>query len=138
MDYQMLIIDLSNRTSQAEEIPLEVINRFIGGRGLGAYLLYEYVPAKAYPLGKENCLIFTAGPASGTSLFYSSKANVNTKSPLTGIYLYSISSGIMTRQMRKAGYWAITIKGMADSPTYLVINKYHSRFRNRVYVCPFV
>jgi aldehyde:ferredoxin oxidoreductase len=130
MDHQMLIIDLFNRTSQVEEIPHEVIDKFIGGRGLGAYLLYKYVPAKANPLGKENCLIFTAGPASGTGLFYSSKANVSTKSPLTGIYLYSISSGIMTQQMRKAGYWAIIIKGMADSPTYLVINNGDVSFRD--------
>jgi aldehyde:ferredoxin oxidoreductase len=46
---------------------------------------------------------------------------VTTKSPLTDIYLYSICSGILAQEIRKAGYWAIDIKGIAESPTYLSI-----------------
>ncbi|MBW2000212.1 MAG: hypothetical protein JRJ29_19920 [Deltaproteobacteria bacterium] len=122
MEYISLLIDLSNRTFEEEEIPGEIIKKYIGGRGLGSYLLYRHVRAGIEPLGEENCLIFTAGPASGTGLFYSPKANVNTKSPLTGIYLYSISSGILAEQMRRAGYWAIVIKGVSDSPAYIQIH----------------
>ena len=124
MKYQLLTIDLSNRSHEVEEIPDDIIRKYVGGRGLGAYLLYRFVPPKADPFGEENCLIFTAGPANGTNLFYSSKANVNTKSPLTGIYLFAVSSGILTQQMRRAGYWAIVIKGMAESPTYIdIVNR---------------
>ena len=54
---------------------------------MGAYLLYQSVPAKADPLGEDNHIIITAGPLSGTAFPYSSKANLNTKSPLTNIYL---------------------------------------------------
>ena len=121
MKYQILKINMSNRSFEIEDISPETIRKYIGGRGLGAYLLYRSVPAKADPLGDDNHLIFTAGPVSGSGLYYSSKVNVNTKSPLTGIYLYSISSGIMAQQMRRAGFWAIDIGGMADSPTYLQI-----------------
>lgn len=122
MTYQMLKIDLSKRSHAVEEIPGEIIRKYMGGRGLGAYLLYKLVPDGVDPLGEENHLIFTAGPASGTRLYYSSKANMNTKSPLTGIYLYAISSGILAHQMRRAGFWAIDIRGAADSPTYLIID----------------
>jgi aldehyde:ferredoxin oxidoreductase len=121
MDYQMLKIDLSNSSFQIEDIPDEIIRKYIGGRGLGSYLLYRSVPAKADPFGEENHLIFTAGPASGTGLYYSSKACINTKSPLTGIYLDSISSGTLAGQMRKAGFWAIDIHGISERPVYLVI-----------------
>ena len=121
MKNQILKIDLSKRIYGIEELPEDIINKFIGGRGLGAYLLYKFVPAKADPLGEDNHLIFTAGPLSGTGFFYSSKANVTTKSPLTDIYLYSICSGILAQEIRKAGYWAIDIKGIAESPTYLSI-----------------
>jgi len=130
MDYRILIIDLSNRSHSIEELPQDIIRKYIGGRGLGAYLLYRQVPAGADPMGEENVLIFTAGPASGTPLFYSSKANVTTKSPLTGIYLYAISSGILTREMRQAGYWGIVIKGVAESPTYLHINNQKVLFKD--------
>jgi aldehyde:ferredoxin oxidoreductase len=126
----MLRIDLSSRTHEIESIPPEIIRKYIGGRGLGAYLLYQSVPPKADPLGEENHLIFTAGPASGSGLYYSSKANVNTKSSLTGIYLYSISSGILAQQMRKAGFWAIDVSGTAESPTYLRIENQQVEFKD--------
>jgi len=88
------------------------------------------VPPKADPLGEENHIIFTAGPASGTKFPFSSKTNLNTKSPLTGIYLYSISSGILAEQMKKAGFLAIAIKGIADSPTYMAIHNQDVEFRD--------
>jgi len=122
MAYRMLKIDLSNKTHEIEEIPADIMRQYIGGRGLGAYLLYNSVPAGADPLGEENHLIFTAGPASGPGLYYSSKANLCTKSPLTGIYLNSICSGILGAQIRKAGFWAVDIRGTADAPVYIVIN----------------
>jgi aldehyde:ferredoxin oxidoreductase len=126
----MLTIDLSNRSSAVEEIPETIVRQYIGGRGLGAYLLYKLVPVKADPLGPENHVIFTAGPLSGTGFFYSSKANVTTKSPLTNIYLYSICSGILAQEMRKAGFWAIDITGVAGSPTYLAIHDGKVEFRD--------
>ncbi len=130
MKHQLLKINLSNRSSDIEDIPKEIIRQYIGGRGVGAYLLYQSVPPKADPLGEENHLIFTAGPASGSGLYYSSKANVNTKSPLTGIYLYSISSGILAQQMRRAGFWGIDVCGIAESPTYLLIDNHQVQFKN--------
>ncbi|MFC1937508.1 aldehyde ferredoxin oxidoreductase family protein [Chloroflexota bacterium] len=121
MEPQVLKIDLSQRRYEVEGIPRDIIRKYIGGRGLGSYLLYQSVPARTDPLGPENHVIFTAGPASGTSLPFSSKVNLNTKSPLTGIYLHSISSGILAHQMRKAGFWAIDITGVADTPVYIRI-----------------
>jgi len=108
---RMLTIDLSTRANRIEEIPDTIIRKYIGGRGLGAYLLHKLVPPKADPLGADNHLLFTAGPLSGTGFFYSSKATVTTKSPLTNIYLYSVSSGLLAQEMRKSGFWAIDIRG---------------------------
>ena len=71
MEAKLLSIDLSSRTCNIEEIPGKIIRQYLGGRGLGAYLLHKLVPAKADPLGEENHLIFAAGPASGTNFFYS-------------------------------------------------------------------
>ena len=130
MESLMLIVDLSRKTYEIEEIPRGIRRKYIGGRGLGSYLLYKFVPEKVDPLSEENHLIFTSGPANGTNLFYSSKVNLNTKSPLTDIYLYSISSGTLGQKMRKAGFWAIDIKGTSKSPVYLVINNQQIRFRD--------
>ena len=130
MERQILKIDLSSRSYEIEKIPDRIIKQYLGGRGLGAYLLYKLVPAKADPLGEENQLIFTAGPASGTNFYFSPKSNVTTKSPLTNIYLYSISSGSLAHQIRKAGFWAIAIKGIADLPIYIVVNNQEVEFKD--------
>jgi len=130
MKAQILKIDLSSRSYKIERIPDRIIKQYLGGRGLGAYLLYKLVPARADPLSEENHLIFTAGPASGTNFYFSSKANLTTKSPLTNIYLFSISSGSVAHQIRKAGFWAIAIKGISDSPTYIVVNNQKVEFKD--------
>jgi aldehyde:ferredoxin oxidoreductase len=130
MAAKILRIDLSNRSYRVEEIPDKVIDQYLGGRGLGAYILYNSVPPRIDPLGEKNHLIFTAGPSNGTGLSYSSKTAVNTKSPLTGIYLYAISSGTVGHQIRKCGLWAIDIAGIADSPTYLEITNQKVEFND--------
>ncbi len=130
MEARILKIDLSNRSYEIERIPDKIIKQYLGGRGLGAYLSYKLIPARAEPLGEENQLIFSAGPSSGTNFFFSPKANVTTKSPLTDIYLYSISSGSVSHQIRKAGFWAIAIKGIADSLTYIEINNQEVKFKD--------
>ena len=127
---RMLTIDLSKRAARIEEIPDKIIRKYIGGRGLGSYLLHKLVPPKADPLGADNHLLFAAGPLSGTGFFYSSKVTVTTKSPLTNIYLYSVSSGLLAQEMRKAGFWAIDIRGKAEFPTYLVIRDKKVEFRD--------
>ena len=63
-------------------------------------------------------------------MYYSSKVNINTKSPLTGIYLYAISSGIVAHTMRQAGFWAIDVRGVAESPTYLSIDNHQVQFKD--------
>jgi len=134
MANQILRIDLSNRSYRVEDIPDKIINQYIGGRGLGSYLLYNSVPPRIDPLDEKNHLVFTAGPSNGTNLPYSSKTVINTKSPLTGIYLYAMSSGTIGHQIRKAGLWAIDVTGIADSPTYLVIDNRKVEFKDAAHL----
>lgn len=130
MESRVLKIDLSDRSYTVEEIPDKIIKQYLGGRGLGAYLLYNLIPARTDPLGEENHLIFTAGPASGTNLPFSSRTVLNTKSPHTGIYLRSSASGIFGHQMKKAAFWAVDIRGIADSPVYITINNQKVEFKD--------
>ena len=122
MEGQILKVDLSNRSYEIEKIPERIIKNYLGGRGLGAYLLYKLVPARVDPLGEENHLIFSAGPANGTGMPFSARSVLTTKSPQTNIYLSSVSSGTFSHQIRKAGFWALDITGIANSPVYIVIN----------------
>ena len=130
MTHFMLRIDLSNRSFQVEEIPSEVIKNYVGGRGLGAYYLYKFVAQGTDPLGEGNHLIFTVGPATATGSPWSSKICLNTKSPLTGLYLDTLSSGELPHQIRRAGYLAIDVYGKCESPSYFIIDHERVEFRD--------
>ena len=79
-----LIVDLGLRESRQAPLDEDVLRRFIGGAGLGAYLLYKHCPPGVAPLAPENPLIFVCSPLVGSRLTTSSKFAVLTKSPLTG------------------------------------------------------
>nr|MDO8099703.1 aldehyde ferredoxin oxidoreductase N-terminal domain-containing protein [Candidatus Njordarchaeota archaeon] len=63
---RVLRIDLGERNFSREEIDENVVNVFIGGKGLGAWFLLDEVDEKVEPLSPRNMLIFAVGPATGT------------------------------------------------------------------------
>jgi aldehyde:ferredoxin oxidoreductase len=130
MESRILKIDLSNKSFEIDIISKKIIRKYIGGRGLGAYLLNKTVKPGIDPLGEENHLIFTAGPASGTGLPYANKSILTTKSPQTNVYLYSVSSGMFSHQIRRAGFWAIDISGIANLPVYISIKNEQVTFKD--------
>ncbi len=119
---RFLRVNLTDKSSKEERIDPGILRSFIGGRGLGAVLLYQEVGQEVGPLGPENKLIFTTGPLVGTVAPCSGRFCVSTKSPQTGIYLFSLCSGKFGQIMRKSGYEALIIEGKASSPVYLFID----------------
>ncbi|MEW6672677.1 MAG: aldehyde ferredoxin oxidoreductase family protein [Thermodesulfobacteriota bacterium] len=126
----LLIIDLTTGKFNIQTIPEKIITDFLGGRGLGAYLLYQHTAAGMDPLSPDNPLIFTVGLCQGLPTPFSPKVVLTTKSPLTDIYLYSVSSGKLGHAIRKAGYMAIIIKGQSKAPVYLHIAEDRVEFRS--------
>jgi len=127
---KLLIIDLTKKSYRAEQIAQSVLDDYLGGRGLGAYLIYHNLPGRVNPISSDNIIIFSCGPAQGTNAYYSSRAVLTTKSPLTDAYLYSIASGRLGHDMKRAGYAAIMIAGRAADPVYLIINDEKVEFRS--------
>ena len=62
---KILWIDLTEKNSRVEEISSDVYTKFVGGKGLGAYLLYREVAPRTDPLGPSNVLFFMSGPLQG-------------------------------------------------------------------------
>ena len=118
---RVLRVDLSSGKYDVDTLPDFVEMEYIGGRGLGARLLYEHCPKGMDPLDSANPMIFSAGPSQGVGAWYSAKTVLTTKSPLTNIFLRSVSSGAAGINLRKAGYYALMITGKASEPTYLAV-----------------
>jgi len=116
-----LIVDLGARRWRAEAISDDVLTRYLGGKGLAAYLLMQNTPAGVDPLAPENPLILAVGPAAGTVLSPASRYGLFAKSPLTGVFGESYAGGHVAPRIKATGYDAIVIQGTADGPVFLEI-----------------
>ncbi|MHA2073714.1 MAG: aldehyde ferredoxin oxidoreductase family protein, partial [Candidatus Hodarchaeales archaeon] len=117
-----LDVNLTTRRILESSTDLKLAEKFIGGKGLGAKLLYNELKAGIDPLSPENILLFMTGPLSGTSIQTSGRWCVVTKSPHTGIFLDSQIGGKFGHRLKKSGYDYILIRGKAESPTYLTVS----------------
>ena len=118
---KVMLIELDEQSIRWESLDETVLRRFLGGTGLGAYLLYTYSPPGVDPLSPENPLIFVTSPLVGSRLTTSSKFAVVTKSPLTGFIGDSLSSSFLATELKKTGFDAIVVTGRSPSPTMLAI-----------------
>jgi len=91
---RLLRIDLSSGSAREEDIPSDVAESFVGGRGFGARYVYDEIPANTDPLGPQNKLLIGTGPLAGTSAQSLSKWAAYTRSPLTGTYTRSSFRGL--------------------------------------------
>jgi aldehyde:ferredoxin oxidoreductase len=121
MNGKILRVDLTTGKAQAEELDSKDVQKFLGGRGLGAALLLRELQPGIEPLSPQNKLIFSIGPLTGTGLSGTSKYAVHTKSPLTGIYLFAVSSRHFGPELKKCGYDALIVEGKAAEPSYLLV-----------------
>ncbi|MGE5463803.1 MAG: aldehyde ferredoxin oxidoreductase family protein [Syntrophothermus sp.] len=118
---KVLDIDLTTLTYRTYPLDMEMAHLFIGGRGLGARLLWEIVGPDVDPLSPENVLIFTNGPLTGTGYQTSNRFSVTTKSPLTGTVLDANSGGYWGMQFKKTGYDVMIVRGKAEKPVWIEI-----------------
>ena len=126
---KILEIDMSRLTAKVIPTDEEACTKFLGGKGLGAWLLAKYTPPKIDPLSEENVLIFLSGPLTGT-LAPATRGCVVSKSPLTNIYCDSYAGGYFFQEMKFCGYDAIIIKGKSKSPIYLLIEDEKITFKS--------
>lgn len=115
-------IDLTTGKIEAQAIPMEMRRKYLGGRGLDMYLLYNHTKAGIDPLGPDNVALVSAGLLVGTLASASARTHVGGKSPLTGYVGSSNIGGFFGPEMRLAGFDHLVIKGKAEKPVYLWIH----------------
>ncbi|MDI6819661.1 MAG: aldehyde ferredoxin oxidoreductase family protein [Candidatus Hodarchaeaceae archaeon] len=118
---KLLRVDLTEGSLEERPTSEQLARAFLGGRGLGAALLYKELERGVDPLSPKNVLIFMTGPAVGTPLPACPRWEVVTKSPLTSMYCCGSVGGFFGAELKFAGYDGIIVRGKAANPTYLAI-----------------
>ena len=120
---QILTIDLQNGSITTPALDQAVREYFIGGRGLGLYLLHQSITQETSPYDPENPLILANGPLGGIPQFPgTAKAMAVSLSPLTGIPGVSNFGGYFGAFLKYAGFDALKITGKAERDTMIVID----------------
>ncbi|MEJ2108564.1 MAG: aldehyde ferredoxin oxidoreductase N-terminal domain-containing protein [Acidobacteriota bacterium] len=139
---RILTINLTDQTTDISVLDAGTCDLFFGGRGMGAALLFEHFLSlekdlkyknpfrETDPLGKDNILIFSTSPTTGTAVPASGRFHVSFKSPLTGGIGSANSGGKWAVAFKKTGYDILRIKGKSPAPVYLSISAQGVAFKN--------
>ena len=124
---QILDIDLGKGKIELQPMDPQIRDFFIGGRGLGLYLLHKKVSANTTAHDPENPLIFAPGPLGGIPQFPgTSKCMAISLSPLTHIPGVSNFGGHFGAYLKYAGFDALQITGIGEKNTMIVIDIFKS------------
>jgi aldehyde:ferredoxin oxidoreductase len=117
-----LVADVTAGTCETLPLPAEILRAYIGGAGLGVWLLHRLGPPGADPLAPGAPLAFVFSPLVGTPLTTSAKFAVVAKSPLTGMLTDALASSQFAIAGKLTGHDAIVVRGRAPQPSVLLVD----------------
>lgn len=115
-------VDLTSGSCTIETLPEKVLEQFIGGAGLGAYILYKEVPAGVMSADPENRIIFATGPFNGIRQTGAAKWSIVSKSPSLEANATSCITNSWGYALKSAGVDALVVQGKASKPAMIVID----------------
>ncbi len=122
LNRKIAYIDLSTGKVEVKPIPIEIRKKFLGGRGLDAYLLYNHTEKGCDPLGPKNTILISGGILTATCASATARTHIMAKSPLTGLIGSTNMGGFFAPELAWAGFHHLVIKGKAEKPVYLWIH----------------
>ncbi len=117
-----LVVDAGTAATTVLPLSDGLLRAYIGGAGLGAWLMHRLGPPGVDPLAPEAPLAFVFSPLVGTPLTTSAKFAVVAKSPLTGMLNDALSSSHFAISGKLTGNDAIVIRGACPGPAALLVD----------------
>ena len=122
---ELLTLDLTEeKVLPKEPIETEVVENFLGGRGITVYLGYHSIPTDASPRGPDNAVIFGTGILTGTLFPSAGMAVATFKSPQTNTLFTSVATGNFGVSLKQVGLDFFQISGCAKTPKYILIDEF--------------
>ncbi len=116
-------VNLWSQKVYYEYLSESVLRRWIGGRGLGVYIMLKEVNPRVDPLSPDNKAIILTGPLTGVAGAPASGRWCSvTKSPLTYTIHDSHSGGKFGPRLKFAGFDVIIVEDVSERPVYLWVH----------------
>ena len=122
MPLRALWFKLDTHQTHSEDLPADVEQAYLGGRGAATWMLANRLPPNTGPLAPANLLIFSAGPLSGTGIAATGGFVISTRSPLTGTITHAWGQGRWGGALRRAGYDLLVCEGQAEEWCYIQVD----------------
>ncbi len=117
-----LRIDVRQPSVERVELDPSVLRKYLGGSGLGVYLMLIEGAAAIDPLDPAAALALVFSPLVGSPLTTSAKFDVVGRSPLTGRINDSLASSHFAIAGKRTGCDAIVLVGRAAEPSVLIVD----------------
>lgn len=125
-----LEVDLTKGSAEFRDTPLDLVEKYLGGKWLAAYYLYKHLNPRVDPLSPENVLLVMPGPVTGTIAPLASKISFFFKSPLSGLFGESTMGGNFPAAFKWAGLDFMVIKGASEEPAYIYVDQQRAEIRD--------
>ena len=120
---KVLHIDVGSAKVSEKNVPTEVKEKFIGGKGYGLRLLWDATTPRTAWNDPDNEIVISSGPVGGITQYSGTgKSLVVTISPLTDQVIDSNVGGFFGPFLKFAGYDALELQGKAEKDVVIFID----------------
>ncbi|PLW93208.1 MAG: aldehyde:ferredoxin oxidoreductase, partial [Marinilabiliales bacterium] len=120
---KVLYVNVGTKEVKQKDVPADVKEKFIGGKGYGLRLLWDAVTPNTKWNDPENEIVISGGPICGVTQYSGSgKSLVVSLSPQTDIPVDSNVGGFFGPFLKLAGFDAIEIQGKADRDVVIYLD----------------
>lgn len=118
---KILWVNLNEGSFREEAIPEEIYRKYLGGYGLGVYILNREMSGSEDPLGPKNILGVMSGIFNSHGVPLGGRLEIVAKSPATGTWGDANCGGKFGPELKNSGFDAVFLRGISKDPVYLKI-----------------
>ena len=120
---KMARIDLSTGRIEHFMPPETELVKYLGGKGLAAKIIYDETGERVEAFSEENLIVISTSPLNASGVPSSSRFNISTISPLTGLLVASNCGGDFGLHLKRAGYDALVISGKSPGKVLIKVTE---------------
>jgi aldehyde:ferredoxin oxidoreductase len=129
---KFLNLNLSDGTSNDFIVPEEIVQHYLGGKGIGVWLLYKGMEPHVDPLSPDNVLVMATGPLTGLGIPAVNNVAVCSKSPLTGAIACASLGGDFGARLKSCGYDGLILRGRSPRPIIIDVTEGRWKIREAI------